>query len=119
MAVFREFPIEWDGTTYTVVPSMRLMRAIESENISLMHVASQVSKGKPQASLMAFIIGTVMRSAGAKITDEELFAELTVGDAVAAYHLYEKVIEAISPTEPTSKKRAAPDARPQADKTTT
>lgn len=109
MSVFREIEIEWDGETYTVVPSMRLLRSIEGEGISLMHVTNQVAQGKPQASLMATIMAKVMQSAGAKVTDDALYGEFMSSDPTAVMRLYESVIVALSPVEPDQKKPVAPD----------
>lgn len=110
MAVRREKIIEWDGAQYTIIPSMRILRSIESEGISIMSVGAELAKGKPQASLMAFIVGTVMRHAGAKVTDDELCGEFMRGDIQKVMALYGEVIEAISPEAPAAKKPAAPEA---------
>jgi len=109
MTVFRDVTIEWKGEAYTVTPSMRLLRLIEGENISLMHVAHEVAKGRPQASLMAFVISMVLRSAGAKATEEEIYAEIVTGDTTSVMALYEDVIAAISPTPVDAKKPEALD----------
>lgn len=109
MTVFRDVTIEWKGEAYTVTPSMRLLRLIEGENISLMSVAHNVAMGKPQVSHMAFIIATVLRSGGAEVSDEEIMMELSLGsDPAAAMALFEQVMEAISPAPTDGKKPEAP-----------
>lgn len=113
MAVFRDFEIEWNGEIYKVKPSMALLRTIEGQGVSVMHVTYMASSGRPQASHMAPIVGTVMRSAGAKVTDEELCAEFMVGDDLKVWALWNSVLEAISPTAPAEKKPEAPDEAPQ------
>ena len=106
MSVFRETTISWDGKDYTFVPSMRLLRSIENEGVSILHVAHQVAQGKPQASLMAFIIAKVMQAAGARVSEEDIAGELMAGDAAKVMALYEQVLTAISPAP---KKAAAPE----------
>lgn len=116
MAVFNDFDIEWGGVTYTVSPSMRLLRAIEGQDISLMNVVYQSQSGKPQASIMATVVGIVLRSAGAKVSDDDLCAEFMVGSNKAVWQLWNDVLEAISPTAPAEKKPAAPEKKPQSKK---
>lgn len=99
MSVFREMKIEWGGEEYTFTPSMALLRSIEMQGISIMGVASQISNGRAQASLMATIIAAVLQSAGAKVTDDDIYAELTTGNALEVMALYESVMIAITPEQ--------------------
>lgn len=108
MTIFRSAEIEWQGQIYKFVPSMRLLRDIERE-VSILHVASTVHNGQPRLSHMAFIIAQVMRHAGAKVSEEEITAELMVGDAAAVFGLYHAVIEAISPQPPKKKETDEPE----------
>lgn len=107
MSVFRDFEIEWAGEKYTVLPTMRLLRSIESDGTSITNVIHQVSTGKPQASIMARIVAMVMQSGGAPVTDEEMYAELVNGDVEAILELYFSIIEAISPAPVDEKKPKA------------
>ncbi len=106
MTVFRETTISWGGQDYTFTPSMKLLRQIETQGISLMAVAFEVSQGRPQASLMATILAIVMRSAGVPDVDEEqLLLDLSYGDMEKIMLLYQTIMLAIMP-QPTKK----PDA---------
>lgn len=111
MPVFHEVEITYDGETYTVVPSMALLRQIELQGISILHVAHQAAQGKPQASLMATVVAAVLRAAGAKVTDVDLYAEFTQGDTAKVAALYNQVLDAISPSAPDEKKPVAPDKK--------
>jgi len=97
MSVFREMQISWGGESYAFTPSMKLLRSIELQGISIMSVAAQVAQGQAQASLMSTIIGSVLRSAGFKVLDDEVYAELTTGNAKEVMELYQKVMVAITP----------------------
>ena len=102
--VFREVEIEWQGATYSVTPDMRLLRRIESKDISLMHVTRGFAQGKPQIFLMATIIGEFMRAGGASVTDDEIAMVASGSGAVEFWAAYNAVIEAISPVEADEKK---------------
>lgn len=105
MSVFRETTIEWGGETYTLVPSMALLRAIELQGISLMHVEWQVGSGKPQASLMSTIIALCLVHAGAKeVTEELIYQEIRSSEPSEVLALYRHVMNAISPEDKTPKK---------------
>ena len=104
--VFRECEIVWKGETYKFTPSMSVIRSIELKGISLMGVIQSVGAGKPQASLMAVIIGDVLRAAGAKVTDEEIYLVLNT-NAKDAMIVYMSVVEALSPSDPSEKKPEA------------
>jgi hypothetical protein len=102
--VFRESVIAWGGKEYTFTPSMRLLRNIESDGTSIMHVAHMVHTGKPQASIMARIVAMVMQSAGANVSEDDIYQAIMVGEQEQALSLYGAVMEAISPSAPSEKK---------------
>jgi hypothetical protein len=111
MSVFRETEIEWRGEKYKLVPSMQLLRAIELQGISLMHVEWQVATGKPQASLMATIMALVLASAGVDdIGEDEVYQEIRSADPKQALRTYNAIMAALSPVDKTAKKDEAPDA---------
>lgn len=108
MSVFRETKIEWNGKSYTLIPSMSLLRAIELQGISLMHVEWQVSAGKPQAALMSTIIAIVLGHAGAEgVTEELIYQEIKSSDPSDVLKLYRSIMTAISPEDKTPKKAEA------------
>lgn len=104
--VFRECEIEWKGEAYKFTPSMQVIRNIEMKGISIMSVIAAVGRGTPQASLMATVIGEVLRAAGAKATDDEIYLILNT-DVSAALPIYFAVMEALSPSDPSAKKSSA------------
>lgn len=102
--MFRECVLTWAGEEYTFTPTMRLLQRIESDGTSLMHVAHQVSAGKPQVFVMARILAMVMQDAGARVSEEEILEELLAADGREAVDLYGAVMEAITPERKPGKK---------------
>lgn len=108
MSVFRETKIKWGGKSYTLVPSMSLLRAIELQGISLMHVEWQVGAGKPQASLMSTIIAIVLTHAGADgVTEDLIYQDIRSSDPSEVLALYRSIMTAISPEDKAPKKAEA------------
>ncbi len=118
MSIFRETQIEWNGTEYTLVPTMALLRHLErrrldkrgeSYRISLVKIQEQAFTGEPIFSYMAIIIAEVMREAGADtFTEEEVYSELYTGNKDAVISLWHLVIAALSPVPKEQKKADAP-----------
>ncbi|MEQ3625989.1 MAG: hypothetical protein ABNH26_08780 [Celeribacter sp.] len=117
MPVFRDVLIEWQGETYTVTPSNRLLRKIEGEGIELLDVITKISNGKAPVSEIAFILTEFINSAGGR-TDEDT----TLGEIMSALHngqseqfaaIATALVEAITPSEIDEKKHVAPAAKPQ------
>lgn len=108
MSVFREAEIEWRGKKYKFVPSMALLRSIEFQGISLMHVEYQVATGKPQAALMSTIMALCLASAGVRdVDDEEIYQEIRSAKPQDAMRTYMALMNAISPVEKAEKKEEA------------
>ncbi len=108
MAVFREMTIAWKGKEYTFTPSMRLMRSIEMGDISFTDIAVRTSQGRPPISHIAFVLAKMLQSAGAKVTDEDVYEELVTGDQESITALISLVLTAFSPSDPKPKN---PDAQ--------
>jgi hypothetical protein len=107
MAVFRELTIKWRGEEYTFVPSMKLMRSIEMGDISFTDIAVRTSQGRPPVSHIAFVLSKMLNAAGAKVTDEDVYAELIGGSAEEVTNLISFVLMAFSPAETDEKKADA------------
>lgn len=109
MSVFREVDITFDGANYTFVPSLALMRRIDGllvkDGMSITKVVYEAGTGNWPVAHMALIIAEVLRAAGAKVDDEQLYSDL-MNDPVAAIPLYTAVVAAISPAP--SKKKPEP-----------
>lgn len=104
MAVFRDITITWRGADYTVTPTLRLMRMIESGNISFTAMAARVSSGEPPISHVAIALAKLLQAAGAPVTEEQVYEELWNGDPAAVQHLVTSVLLAFSPGERDPKK---------------
>lgn len=107
MAIFRELTIKWKGEEYKFVPSMRLMRSIEMGDISFTDIAVRTSQGRPPISHIAFVLSKMLQSAGAKITDEQVYEELVTGNQASITDLISIVLTSFSPSEDNSKNQDA------------
>jgi len=95
-AVFREVMLGWGGEEYRITPTMALLNKIE-QDISLSELAYRMSVGKVPMSQLAVVIGVMLRSAGAKASDEEVYQELMTGDAEAVQGMAAAWMEAVFP----------------------
>lgn len=107
MAVFRELIISWKGTEYRLVPSMKLMRTIEMGDISLTDIAVRTSQGRPPISHIAYVLARMLQAAGAKVTEDDAYAELVTGEQDDVTALISVVLEAFSPATANPKNPAA------------
>lgn len=107
MAVFRELTIKWKGEEYRFVPSMKLMRSIEMGDISFTDIAVRTSQGRPPISHIAFVLSKMLLSAGCKVSDEEVYAELISGSQEQVTDLISFVLMAFSPAEQKGKNQDA------------
>lgn len=107
MAVFREMTVTWKGQEYSFTPSMRLMRSIEMGDISFTDIAVRTSQGRPPISHIAFVLAKMLASAGAKVTEEDVYAELVTGEQESITALISAVLTAFSPSDTKPKNPAA------------
>jgi hypothetical protein len=87
---------------------MKLMRSIEMGDISFTDIAVRTSQGRPPVSHIAFVLSKMLQSAGAKVTDEQVYEELINGSATDVADLISLVMLAFSPSETKAKN---PDAQ--------
>lgn len=117
MAVFRELDIEWGGKTYSVTPSNRLLRKIEGEGISIAHMMARIGEGKPPVSETCFVMEALLRSAGAEVTEDEIYDDVMTalgnGDDQAFANMAQSIVTAISPKGMTGKKPEGQPAKPR------
>jgi len=97
LSVFRELIINWRGQEYRFTPSMRLMRSIEMGEISLTDIAVRTSQGRPPLSHIAFVLARILQSAGAKVTDDDAYAELIRGKQEDVTAMIGVVLQAFAP----------------------
>jgi len=113
MSVFREVDMEWGGETYTVTPSNKVLRRIEGEGISLVHMAERVSKGEPPLSQLAFVIATLLQHGGAKVSEDDIYLGLVDAEgSKELISLAENTMLAIFPQDVAGKKPDAPKDAP-------
>ncbi len=61
MSVFRQIQVEWDGVTYTITPTLSLLRRIENE-VVIADVVSGIGQMQPKISHIAFLLSAFMRT---------------------------------------------------------
>lgn len=95
-AVFEEVTLGWGGEEYTITPNMKLLNRIEQE-ISLSRLAYRMSAGDVPMSQLASVVATMLQSAGARCTDEEVYQELMTGDPGSVQEMAGTVMSAVFP----------------------
>jgi hypothetical protein len=76
-------------------------------DISFTDIAVRTSQGRPPVSHIAFVLSKMLQSAGAKVTDEQVYEELVTGDQESITSLISLVLTSFSPTEDKSKNQDA------------
>ena len=114
MSVFRDVTITWRGKDYIVTPSLRMLRTIEMMGISLFSVATSISSGAPAFASLSSIAGVMLRSAGADVSDDDIYAEmqksLTSGNAQSIVEMMGVILMAFNPVEENTGKADAQSA---------
>ena len=96
-AIFRTVTLQWDGKTYDVKPTMQLLNKIEHQ-VSLAVLLNKYRDNAPQISHLAFVLGEFLRSAGAKVSDEEVYQELVTTDDTGYFmSVWGAIFEAVIP----------------------
>lgn len=95
-AVFREVTLGWGGEQYNITPTMAVLNRIE-QDVSLSRLAHRLATGDPPLSQLATVISVMLREAGAKVTDEEVYQELMLGEASAVQDMAGAVMMAVFP----------------------
>lgn len=112
MSVFRDIPVEWEGRTYTLTPSNKLLRKIEmGGNISLPQLAQGIVQGRPQLGVLSYVIAELLVAAGVQGVDEDRILHKmvnTTSDEVSRLSLL--VVQFLNPPEQDEKKPEAPAA---------
>jgi len=95
-AVFNTIKITWNDEEHQITPTMALLNKIE-QDVSLSEVAYRMASQKPPLSHLATIMAHFLRSAGVDVTDEDVYAEICVGDQKAVEQAAEAVMYAAFP----------------------
>lgn len=80
-AVFREIVVDWDGASYRIVPTLRLVRSIESE-ISILPLLTRTGSGDVPISHVAYVVWRLLEAAEGSddIPDEDTIFSRLIGD---------------------------------------
>lgn len=101
MSVFRDIEIEWQGETYTVTPTNRLLRKIEGEGVSIAAMFANFNAGKPRYSEFSFVAAELLRSAGWDGDEDDIYAEILAacasGNEAAFVEFATRIGEAVVP----------------------
>jgi hypothetical protein len=84
--VYREVTLEWNGKSYTLTPTYRLIQQIE-QHVSLAWLLNCTIEHRPPLSQLAEVLATCLQAAGCRDCDataEEINAELYAMDDPAA-----------------------------------
>lgn len=80
MSLFQEISITWKGQDYSVAPDniMRMMAQVE-DIITLGELLKHNEKGGAPMFKLSMAFGVILRYAGAKASDDEVYGELISG----------------------------------------
>lgn len=114
--------IEWDGTKYGIAPSdqMRLIRRVEDilGGSAVQKVLTYYSGGVTDGQL-AEALGCILRAGGAKVSDLELYRQITDaqinGDASAAASAQNVIIAVLGLLAPPIASEMAEKAKAQSE----
>ncbi|QDP54150.1 MAG: hypothetical protein GOVbin4685_10 [Prokaryotic dsDNA virus sp.] len=118
MGVFRDIEMEYDGKSYTVTPSNRLLRKIEGElsPSSLTDMIARIGSAKPPVSEVAFVVSEFLKAGGAEKVDEDqmyvdLMGDLMSNEGKVFAAMTEALVVAISPVDAPAKKQKPSKAK--------
>ena len=85
MCIFNELNLNWKGAEYTVEADniLRLIAKVE-DVITLNELYSYSQRGAAPLAKLATAFGIVLRYAGAKVTDDEVYLSIVNGGSDAA-----------------------------------
>jgi len=116
--VFRDIDIVWEGERYTLTPSNRLLRRIESE-VSLTKLFNDAQNGELSVPNLSYVVCEFLKAAGVKGIDEDaiygdLMADMANNNGALIMQMVEVIATAMSPPDADPKKPAAAPAKPKA-----
>jgi hypothetical protein len=116
MGIFRDISLSYDGQEYIITPSNRLLRMIEGKgrqevpSFNLVLVLYHMQTGAGSLPDMAFILAEFLRSAGAKITEDQALAHISTMSAVDLQALKDRLCECVMPEVKEKKEPAQSEA---------
>jgi hypothetical protein len=115
MTIFRDISRTYIGRDYTITPSIRLMRMIESKarrddpQFNLAMSVYRMTLGDVSHGDIAFIYAEMLNSAGAKTTADEVWLHLQGLDAAGLQDLISDLAACFIAPEAKGKKPEAPE----------
>lgn len=99
MTVFRDVTIVWKGNEHVVTPTMRIMRQIETNGISLTDIAVRASQGCAPISHIAHVLSVLLATAepAVKVDEEDIYTVLVGGDQTVVTALVTATLSAFTP----------------------
>lgn len=73
--MFGDLKFEWEGQKYTVEPTMELTAKVE-DVIVLTELLSAMERNKPPFAKLAMAFGILLRAAGAKVADRDVYSAM-------------------------------------------
>lgn len=85
MSIFQDLTLTWKGVDYVVKATdlLRLIAAVE-DVLTLNELFKYSQKGAAPLAKLSEAYGLMLRYAGAKVTDEDIYKALTAGENQAA-----------------------------------
>ncbi len=77
--VFREVSIDWDGETYSITPSMALLRKIKQQGIHNLMLANACINGGADPLDLVVVHRMFMREAGVKVAEDDSYEFIMSG----------------------------------------
>lgn len=85
MSIFNSVTLTWKNKEYTIPPTQVLRAiAIVEDQVTLHELMQYQSRGTVPLSKLSGAFASVLRFAGAKVTDEEVYAAMFTGDGAAS-----------------------------------
>lgn len=94
MGVFREITMTWGGVEYHCTPSMAIIRRCEAKGLRLTRVLHSMSVGEPEVGMLSLLVAEMLRSGGAKVTDDDIGAVLLSGNIDVIASITAPIVEA-------------------------
>jgi hypothetical protein len=100
MSIFQELVLTWKGVDYRVAPDnmLRLIAQVE-DVITLNELYNYSQKGAAPLSKLSLAYGLMLRYAGAKVQDEEVYRAIATGKDKAATTATQSILMMMLPPE--------------------
>lgn len=102
-AIFNQVTVPWKGEDHAVTANMAVINRIEN-HVSLAVLANKMQEGNVPISHYSAVIGELLRHAGVKVTNEEVYQEMFHGDPDPLWAAAGQVMQAVFPAPKKSAK---------------